>query len=146
MPLQPAPLQAMVDFMDATVRIKAPPQAGPLTIDELRRRHERALFRSEEAILCRPDAFRALKAALRHIHANTVDVGVYYRTARDLAELLVRLTDGYPDTIFPYFIDSLHPRRQGRADLFRFHCRDLAGQLEMLDSWRRSRRPLVRVK
>ncbi len=136
----------MLNPMDSMATSVTAPYPGPITVKELRRRHEHALIRSEQAILCRPDIFRALNTILRHINTHSVDVGVYYRTALDVAELLERLSAGFPDTIFPYFIDSLHPRRQGRAYLFRLHCLDLAGQLEMLACWRRGRRPLVCIK
>lgn len=115
---------------------------SPPSLGDLRRRRQNALEKAEEAVIRSPAEYRQLKRLLGQILAGPVDVGDYYRVARQLGRLLETLTASCPESLFAYFYHNIDPDKQGDARYFKIMCLDLKKQVDLLERYRRQHRGL----
>ncbi|MFP3999141.1 MAG: hypothetical protein ACLFUN_04795 [Desulfobacterales bacterium] len=114
----------------------------PPTMEELRRRRQRALEKAEKAISERPGEYREIKRLLDEILDRPVDVTDYYRVAGEIVRLLEKLSASSSESLFAYYCSNIDPRKKGDARYFKVVCRDLRHQLNLVDQYRRQRHNL----
>ncbi|MFP4668072.1 MAG: hypothetical protein ACOCQI_01015 [Desulfosalsimonas sp.] len=114
----------------------------PSTVDDLRRRRQRALEQAEKAIAGRPAEYREIKRLLDEVLGGPVDVADYHRLAGEIVRLLEKLSASSSESLFVYYCNNIDPKRQGDARYFKVVCRDLRHQLKLIDQYRRQSRGL----
>ncbi len=106
-------------------------------------KREQSLVNTEKAIRKHPDDYLEIKSIVNQVITHPVDIDEYYTVAVNLATLLEKMG---PDTIFDhYYLDNVDPRRVCQARYFRYICRDLNEQIDILNQWRKKQRKICVV-
>ncbi|MFW6011828.1 MAG: hypothetical protein ACOC8R_01965 [Desulfosalsimonas sp.] len=112
----------------------------PPSVDDLRRRRQRALQKADNAIAGRPAEYREIKRLLDEVLSGPVDVADYHRVAGEIVRLLEKLSASSSESLFAYYCNNIDPGRQGDTRYFKVICRDLRQQLKLIDQYRRQSR------
>jgi hypothetical protein len=115
-------------------------------IAELKKRRNKSLVASVEAIRKHPEPYAELQALLQSVLSAPLDVSDYYRVATRLAAILEILSGVRRDCLFPYFLGIIDPKQRGASRYFRTACRDLDEQLREIEQFRKDRACLRRIK
>ena len=116
------------------------------TLEDLKKRHARAMKQSDAAVCALPETYRQLKTRIRAVTSAVVDVDAYHTLATSLAATLKDLNNESRGSIFGHFLRRIDPALEGCARYLRMDCRELQSHLEDLDDWRRRCRKIRRVK
>ncbi len=114
----------------------------PPGMEDLRRRRQESLEKTEKAIADHPDEYRQIKQLLGEILARPVEITEYYRIARALTGLLEQLNALSPGSLFAYYHENIAPELQGDTRYFKMMCADLREQIDHVDRFRRQRHNL----
>lgn len=117
-----------------------------VSFQELNRRWETMLIRTEAAVGSQPGAYQDLKRLAVRIVDEPLDIGEWLPTARKMADLLVLLDPDRSGSIFGCFHDYILPSDVWHAATLRIDCADLLDHLNKFDQWRREKRQLHVVR
>lgn len=114
------------------------------SIDDLKKKYDQFLKRTEASVNANPEVFDEIRKILvRVIHGN-VDIDEYNAIVTRLTELIEKM--GTDTLFYTYFYDNIHPQKAGCVRYFRFICKDLLVQLEDFKNWRIQNRKLAIIK
>lgn len=91
---------------------------------------------TDRAVMKHPEVYRELKALVRRILYEPLDIGDYFPTAEALVGMLRNLDPADQGSIFHLFNECLEPSSIWHVKLLRVECRNLLDHLRAFEDWR----------